>query len=115
MAPGGGGAPAPPWSAPLAWLGLGAPGAFAPPARGGGARPRGDAGDSHAFSVVLKSRFIHRLIEVDAQGTYTVDRQQGDWGSCLEEVVNTIEQTIASKHGLTMQAVVREDAGNQFC
>ena len=48
--------------------------------------------------MVLKGRFIHRLIEVDSNGAYTVDRQGGKWGSSLEEVVGVLEKRMSQKY-----------------
>jgi hypothetical protein len=49
-------------------------------------------GDGFAMSIVLKGRFVHRLIELDPEPDLTgkqewiVDKMRGDWGSTIPEV-----------------------------
>ena len=75
-------------------------------------RPKGAA---HAMSIILRGRFIHRLIEAHPGGKYVVDRQPGNWGSNLSEVVQTLELEMKEKHGLAItRAILRSAQEEDF-
>jgi hypothetical protein len=74
-------------------------------------RPRDATGLSHAFSVKLRGRFVHRLIEQKvAGGPYSVDKQTEGYGSTLSEVVEQLQATMATKHSMEIIAVLRPGA-----
>ena len=81
-------------------------------------RPKGGA---HAMSIILRGRFVHRLIEAQPGGKFVVDRQAGNWGSNLTEVVQVLEQEMKDKHGLSSTravlrtAVAGEEDFEGFC
>eukprot|EP00039_Didymoeca_costata_P017565 m.325977 g.325977 ORF g.325977 m.325977 type:complete len:1954 (+) comp16555_c0_seq1:129-5990(+) len=78
-------------------------------------RPREGANGEYAFSVVVMSRFIHRLIQPAGNGKYTVDKQPGPWGSNVNEVVNEIVNTMNTKHKMNLRAVPRPENDLLFC
>jgi hypothetical protein len=65
--------------------------------------------NSHAFSVNIKGKVVHKLIAKDEQGGYTVDSVQGDWGRTLEAVVSVISSQLSYKHGFTMTPAPNPD------
>jgi hypothetical protein len=54
----------------------------------------------YAMSIILRGRFVHRLIEPKPNGQFVVDRQGGDWGTTLSDVVLHLENEMRQKHGL---------------
>lgn len=74
-------------------------------------RPRDAGGLSHAFSVKLRGRFVHRLIEQKvAGGPFSVDKQTEGFGSTLEEVVNQLQDFMSEKHNMAIVPVLRPGA-----
>ena len=72
-----------------------------------------------AMSIILRGRFVHRLIEPKPGGQFVVDRQGGNWGTTLSDVVLHLENEMQQKHGLTsvrpVLAVATEDDFDGFC
>jgi len=73
-------------------------------------RPRDKTGSSHAFSVKLRGRFIHRLIQKRSDGSYKVDKQEDGWGATLSDVVQQVQDGMAKKHGMAFVPVLRPGA-----
>lgn len=59
-------------------------------------RPRNDT--SYAFSVIIRNRVIHKLIQETASGAFTVDGKSGDWSSSLESVVAVVSLQMGTKY-----------------
>eukprot|EP00040_Diaphanoeca_grandis_P021885 m.116912 g.116912 ORF g.116912 m.116912 type:complete len:2149 (-) comp28545_c0_seq1:240-6686(-) len=66
-------------------------------------RPKGVG---YAMSIVLRGRFVHRLIEEQPDGSYLVDRQAGNWGNTLAKVVETLASEMQKKHNLSSTTAV---------
>jgi hypothetical protein len=60
-------------------------------------RPKGK---SFVLSIVLRGRFVHRLIESDGKGGFLVDKVEDDWGSTVPEVAAKLEGLMMRKHAL---------------
>ena len=73
-------------------------------------RPRDKTGTSHAFSVKLRGRFIHRLIIKRSDGSYKVDKQEDGWGTTLARVVEQVQDGMTKKHGIAFVPVLRPGA-----
>jgi hypothetical protein len=65
---------------------------------------------SHAYSVNIKGKVVHKLIAKDLRGGYLVDKVAGDWGSTLEAVVGIISSQLNFKHGYTITPAPNPDA-----
>lgn len=63
---------------------------------------------SYAMTVVGAKRVVHRLIEENTDGSYTVDKKAGEWGANLDAVVAALTIEYGNVHGLTLAAVQRE-------
>ena len=63
-------------------------------------RPRNET--SFAFSVIIRNRVIHKLIQKVPGGGFTVDKENGDWGSTLESVVGVVSLQLGTKYECAM-------------
>jgi len=62
--------------------------------------PKPTVGKACVLSIVLRGRFVHRLIEPTAAGGFTVDKVDDNWGTTLAEVTSKLEQQMMRKHAL---------------